>query len=150
MVAGNSGGLGAGPIHDRDAADTVLRAALDHAIAVGNVYQHVTLAVEEANDLQRLEKKTAPFVENPLPVPELGGDLYRADLATGNAGIAGILCNTKPALQPTRLCPADVAGDPFDLRVVKAIDDDLVIRPEHAKPGADRAGSATFRAAEYP
>jgi len=76
MFAGNGRGLGAGPIHDWDAADTVLRAALDHAIAVGNVYQHIALAVEEANDLQRLEKKTAPFVENPLPVPELGGDLY--------------------------------------------------------------------------
>ena len=76
MFAGNGRGLGAGPIHDRDAADAVFWAALDNAVAIGHVDQRIALAIEEPDDLQRLEKKTAPFVENPLPVPELGGDLY--------------------------------------------------------------------------
>ena len=98
MFAGNGRGLGAGPIHDWDAADTVLRAALDHAIAVGNVYQHIALAVEEANDLQRLEKKAAPFVEYPFSILQLAIDFERPDLVAVDADVAGVFCDTEPAL----------------------------------------------------
>jgi len=43
------------PAHDRNAADAVLRAAFDEAVAVGHIDQHVALTVEEADDLKSLE-----------------------------------------------------------------------------------------------
>ena len=67
-LARNGRGLGAGPIHDRDAADAVFWAALDHAVAVGDIHQDIALVVEETDDLQGLEDETAAFIENTLSV----------------------------------------------------------------------------------
>ena len=53
--------LGCRPAHDRYAADAVLRAAFDEAVAVGHVDQHVALTVEEADDLKCLEDEAAPL-----------------------------------------------------------------------------------------
>jgi hypothetical protein len=39
---------------------------------------------------------------------------------------------------------AEVAGDSLDLRVIKAVDNDFVVWPEQAEPGADRAGRAAL------
>src|SRR6266403_1609702 len=47
----NGRGLGARPIHDRDAADAVFWAALDDAVAVGHVYQHIALLIKEPDYL---------------------------------------------------------------------------------------------------
>ncbi len=101
----NGRGLGARPIHDRDAAYAVFWAAFDDAVAIGHVYQHVALAVEETNDLQCLEQETAALVENPLPVLQFAGDFDRPDLATGYAGVAGVLRDAEPPFQPTRFAP---------------------------------------------
>lgn len=150
MFAGNGRGLGAGPIHDWDAADTVLRAALDHAIAVGNVYQHIALAVEEADYLQFLEEEAAPLVKDTLAVLELGDDLDRPDLAACDTGIARVFSDPQPALHPSCLRPADVAGNALDFGIVKAVNDDFVVRSKQPELGADRARRAALRPAENP
>jgi hypothetical protein len=50
-LARTGGDLGARPIHDRDAADAVFWAAPDDPVAIGHVYQHITLVIEEPDDL---------------------------------------------------------------------------------------------------
>jgi len=58
-------------------------------------------------------------------------------LVAGDTGIAGILSDPETALQLAGLRSADLAGDAFDLWVVKAIDDDFIVGPEQAKPRTD-------------
>src|SRR4051812_45944843 len=55
--------LGCDPAHHRDGADRVLRAALDDAVAVGHVHEHVALAIIEPHDVQLLEHEAAVLVE---------------------------------------------------------------------------------------
>jgi hypothetical protein len=87
-----------------------LWAAFDKTIAVGHIDQHVTLTVEETNNLQRLENQ--------------------ADLAARDAGVAGVLGHPKGALHSSRLRSGDVAGDTLDFGIVEIVDHDLVIRPK--------------------
>src|ERR1700752_1347893 len=94
----NRRALCTGPVHDRNAADAVLRATFDDPVAIAHVYQHVALAVEEADHLKRLEQETAPLVENTLSVLQFASDLDWADLTTCNAGVAGVLGDTQSAL----------------------------------------------------
>src|SRR5215469_12739588 len=106
---------GGRPRHDRDRADAVLWAALDQPVAVGDVDQHIALAVEEADHLQSLEDEAAPLVEDTLAVRDLAADLDRTDLTAGDAGIAGVLGNAQRPLHAAGLRSADVTGDTFDL-----------------------------------
>src|SRR5262249_51296123 len=127
-----------------------LRAALQDAVAIRDIDQHVALSVEEPNDLQRLEEEAAPLVENALAILELSCDVNRADLAACDAGIAGVLGDAQTALHSTGLRAADMAGDTFDLRIVEAIDDDFVVGPEQPEFRADRTGSAALGPAGDP
>src|ERR1700756_1425587 len=86
--------LGCRPGHDRDAADAVLRAALDESVTVGYIDQHVALAVEEADHLKCLEDEAAAFVEDALAIHNITVDLDRADLAASNASVASVLGHT--------------------------------------------------------
>jgi hypothetical protein len=138
------------PAHNRNRADAVLRAAFDDPIAVSHIDQHVALLVEEAHDLQRLEKQAAPLVENALAIRDFALDLDRADLAARNAGVASVLGYAQGALHPPGLGSADVAGDAVDFGVVKTVDDDLVIRAQEPKLRADGAGGATLGPADDP
>jgi hypothetical protein len=135
------------PIHDRHRADTVLGAARHYPITVGNVDQHIALAVEEAHDLKCLERKAAVFVEDELAVLEFAKDLDRADLAAGDAGVTRILRHTHGTFHAAGLGPGDVAGDTLDFGVVEAVDHDLIVGAEPSKIRADRAGRPAFGAA---
>ena len=134
------------PAHDRNRADTVLRAAFDDPVAVGHIDQHVALLVEEAHDLQRLEDEAAPLVEDALAILDFALDLDRADLAARDAGVAGVFGHTESAFHPPGLGSADMASDAVDLGIVKTVDDDLVIGAQEPKLRADGAGGATARA----
>jgi hypothetical protein len=48
------------------------------------------------------------------------------------------------------LRPADVAGNAFDFGIVKAVNDDFVVRSEQPELGADRACHAALRPVENP
>jgi hypothetical protein len=146
----NRRALRTGPTHDRNAADAVLWAAFDDAIAVGNVHQYVAFAIEKADDLQGFEQETAPLVEDALPVLQFTGNFDWAYLAAGNAGITGVLGDPEAALQPAGLRSTDVASDALDLGVVKPVDYDFVIRPEQVESGTDRAGGAPLGPAVNP
>src|SRR5215471_18933277 len=142
--------LCAWPIHDRDTADAVFRTSLDNAVTIGHVDQHIAFAVEEADHLQGFKEKAAPLIENTLAVLELGDNLYRPDLAASNAGVAGIFGDTEPTFQSSGLRSADMAGDAFDLCVVKSVNDDFVVRPEQSELCAEGASGATLWSVEYP
>src|SRR6202048_238722 len=132
------------PGHDRNAADTVLRAAFDDPVAIGHIDQHVALLVEEAHDLQGLEDKAAPLVEDALAILDFALDLDRADLPARDAGVAGVLGHAESALHPSGLGSADVAGDALDFGVVKAIYDNLVVGTQQPKLCIDGAGGAAL------
>ena len=77
-------------------------------------------------------------------------DLDRADLAARDAGVACVLGHAESALHPASLGSADVASDAVDFRVVKTVDDDLVIGAQEPKLRADGAGGAALRPADDP
>jgi len=53
--------------HDRHSADTVLWAAFDHPITVGNVYQHRCARDQKTNDLKLFEQEAAALIETCSP-----------------------------------------------------------------------------------
>src|SRR5262252_3308043 len=113
--------------------------------------RHQLLAIaQEADHLQGFKEKAAPLIENTLAVLELGDDLYRPDLAASNAGVAGIFGDTEPTFQSSGLRSADMAGDAFDLWVVKSVNDDFVVRPEQSELCAEGASGATLWSVEDP
>src|SRR5215471_832005 len=77
-------------------------------------------------------------------------DLDRADLAARDAGVAGVLGHAESALHPSSLGSADVASDAVDFRVVKTVDDDLVIGAQEPKLRAHGAGGAALGPADDP
>jgi hypothetical protein len=125
----NLRGLGGHPTHYRHRADGVLWAALDHAVAVRYVYQDVSTAVKEAHDVQLLEQKTAPLVEDGLTVMQITRDMDRTNLAAGDTGIARILCNSQRAFNAAGNRTADVAGNPLHFRVIKTVYRDSIVGP---------------------
>jgi len=146
----NAGTLATWPVHDWNTAYAVFWAALDDAVAIGHIDEHIALAVEEADYLQFLEEEAAPLVKDTLAVLELGDDLDRPDLAACDTGIARVFSDPQPALHPSCLRPADVAGNALDFGIVKAVNDDFVVRSEQPELGADRACRAALRPAENP
>src|SRR4029077_14170696 len=121
------------PAHNRNRADAVLWAAFDDPVAVGHVDQYVALLVEKAHDLQGLEDKAAPLVEDALAILDVSLDLDRPNLTARDAGVAGVLGHAQSAFHPSCLRSADVAGDAIDFGVVKPVYDDLVIGPQQPK-----------------
>lgn len=138
------------PRHDRHRADAVFRAALDDPIAVGHIDQHIALGVEEAHDLKRLEDEAAVFVEDLLAVLDLAKELYRPDLAAGDAGVARVLGHAHGAFNAAGLGPGDVTGDTPNFGVVEAVNHDLVVGAEPSKMRVDRSGRSAFGAAKKP
>ena len=130
--------------------DAILRATFDDPVAVGHIDQHVALLVEEAHDLKRLEDEAAPLVEYALSILDFPLDLDRANLAARDAGVAGVLGHAESALHPSGLGPADVAGDALDIRVVKAVYDDLVIGSEQPELCVDGAGGPALGPTDDP
>jgi hypothetical protein len=106
--------------------------------------------IEKPDDLQRLEDKAAPLIEDPLAIPDFAVNPDRPDLAASDAGIAGILGHAQTALDAAGLRSADVAGDTLDLGIVKAVDDDFVVWSEEPEFCANRAGRAALRATKDP
>ena len=130
LLLANAGTLATWPVHDWNTAYAVFWAALDDAVAIGHIDQHIALAVEEADYLQFLEEKAAALVKDTLAVLELGDDLDRPDLTACDTGVAGVFSDPQPTLQPSCLRPADVTGNALDLGVVEAVNDDFVVRSE--------------------
>lgn len=135
----------AAPGLDRHRRYRVGRCAFDELAADRQINQHVALAVDEAGDLRFLEDQRGVFTEHGLLISQFGGQRDRADLATGQRKLRGILGQTKAALDATGAGLADMAGDAGDLRVVVGINADPVIGADHL-PG--RRGAADFLGGE--
>src|SRR6516162_383901 len=150
LLLANAGTLATWPVHDWNTAYAVFWAALDDAVAIGHIDEHIALAVEEADYLQFLEEEAAPLVKNTLAVLELGDDLDRPDLAACDTGVARVFSDPQPALHPSCLRPAEVAGNALDFGIVEAVNDDFVVRSKQPELGADRARRAALRPAENP
>ena len=143
-------GLWCNPPHDWHRADAVLWAALDNSIAIGNVNQHISLAVEETHNLKLLEHEAAALVKNALTVLEFAEDLDGADLTTGDAGVARVLRHAQFTLNSACLRAADMAGDALNFGVVEAVNHNFVVGSEPAEMGADGPGCAALGATEKP
>jgi hypothetical protein len=100
--------------------------------------------------LKRFEDKAALFVKDALAVLQLVQEAYRPDLATGDAGIAGILRHTHGTFNATGLSPGNMTRHTLDLGVVKTVHHYLVIRTKPSKLGTQGADRPTFGAAQHP
>ena len=142
--------LGRHPPHNRNRADRVLGASLDKAVAVRHVNEHVSRSIVKADHVQLLEQQAAPLIEHGLTVFQIARHLDRANLAAGDAGIAGIFRESQPSLDATRDRATDMTGHTFHLGIIEAIDDDPVVGPQPAESRADLAGRAPFGSVPYP
>src|SRR5665213_557613 len=118
------------PTHYGHRTDGVLRAALDHAIAVGHVYEYVPAAIKEAHHVQLLEKKAAPLVEYSLAILQITRDMDRTDLAAGDTDIARILCHSQRAFDAASYRSADVSGNTLHVRIIEPIYRDSFVGPQ--------------------
>jgi len=100
--------------------------------------------------VQLFEQQAAALIEDSLPIPQIARNLNRADLATGDARIAGILGKAQPALDAAGDRSADVAGNALDLRIVKPIHHDPIVGTQPPKSGADLACRTALRPAPDP
>jgi hypothetical protein len=103
---------------------------LDHAIAVGHVYEYVPAAVKEAHHVQLLEKKAAPLVEYSLAILQITRDMDRTDLAAGDTDIARVLCHSQRAFDAASYRSADVTGNALHFRIIEPIYRDSIVGPQ--------------------
>jgi hypothetical protein len=100
--------------------------------------------------MQFLEQKAAVFVENCFAVLEFADDFDRADLTTGETGVARVLGHSQLALDPSSFCTSDVTRDALHFGIVETVYYNLVVGPEPAKMCTDGAGRATLRPTQNP
>jgi hypothetical protein len=103
---------------------------LDHAIAVGHVYEYVPAAIKEAHHVQLLEKKAAPLVENSLAILQIARDMNHTDLAARDTDIARILCHSERAFNAASYRSADVAGNTLHFRIIEPVYRNSIIGPQ--------------------
>jgi hypothetical protein len=103
---------------------------LDHAIAVGHVYEYVPAAIKEAHHVQLLEQKAAPLVEYSFAILQITRDMDRTDLAAGDTGVARILCHAQRAFDAASYRSANVAGNTLHFRIIESVYRDSIVGPQ--------------------
>src|ERR1041385_3688074 len=102
------------PRHDWHRGGRVLRRALDDAVRVDHVDQHVPLRVAAAHDLHLLEEQRAALTEHVLALLELRLEADRADLPAGERDVRNFFGDADPAFEAAALRHGEMAGDAFD------------------------------------
>src|SRR5215210_1933562 len=85
------------PGHERHGGCGILRRALDNAVAVDQINQHIALRVAAADDLHLLEEERPALAVDLVTLLEFILDGDRADLPAGNRYLRTLLRESRPA-----------------------------------------------------